>query len=67
MAAIAEQIRGTLEPQEQAALEKSKAVTPEACEAYLKARYFWNKRAGDGLRWDRYFARTRRHSRFRFH
>jgi tetratricopeptide (TPR) repeat protein len=46
---IAEQIRGTLMPQEQAALEKSKAVNPEAYEAYLKGRYFWNKRTGDGL------------------
>jgi TolB-like protein/Flp pilus assembly protein TadD len=46
---IAEQIRGTLKPQEQAALEKSKAVNPEAYEAYLKGRYFWNKRTGDGL------------------
>jgi len=46
---IAEQIRGALKPQEQAALEKSKAVNPEAYEAYLKGRYFWNKRTGDGL------------------
>jgi TolB-like protein/DNA-binding winged helix-turn-helix (wHTH) protein/Flp pilus assembly protein TadD len=46
---IAEQIRVTLNPQEQA-LEKSKAVNPEAYEAYLKGRYFWNKRTGDGLR-----------------
>lgn len=46
---IAEQIRGTLKPQEQAALEKSKAANPEAYEAYLKGRYFWNKRTGDGL------------------
>jgi len=47
---IAEQIRGTLKPQEQAALEKSKAVNPGAYEAYLKGRYFWNKRTGDGLK-----------------
>jgi TolB-like protein/DNA-binding winged helix-turn-helix (wHTH) protein/Flp pilus assembly protein TadD len=47
---IAEQIRGTLKPQEQAALEKPKAVNPEAYEAYLKGRYFWNKRTGDGLK-----------------
>ena len=48
--AIAEQIRATLNRQEQVALEKSKAVNPEAYEAYLKGRYFWNKRTGDGLR-----------------
>jgi TolB-like protein/DNA-binding winged helix-turn-helix (wHTH) protein/Flp pilus assembly protein TadD len=48
--AIAEQIRATLNRQEQVALEKSKAVNPAAYEAYLKGRYFWNKRTGDGLR-----------------
>jgi TolB-like protein/DNA-binding winged helix-turn-helix (wHTH) protein/Flp pilus assembly protein TadD len=48
--AIAEQIRVTLNRQEQATLEKSKTVNPEAYEAYLKGRYFWNKRTGDGLR-----------------
>ena len=47
---IAGQIRGTLDGQEQAALDKSKAVNPEAYEAYLKGRYFWSKRSGDGLR-----------------
>jgi hypothetical protein len=48
--AIAEQIRATLKRQEKAALEKSKAVNPEAYEAYLKGRHFWNKRTGDGLK-----------------
>jgi TolB-like protein/Tfp pilus assembly protein PilF len=47
--AIAGQIRATLGPREQAALAKSKVVNPEAFEAYLKGRYFWNKRTGDGL------------------
>jgi TolB-like protein/DNA-binding winged helix-turn-helix (wHTH) protein/Flp pilus assembly protein TadD len=47
---IAEQVRTTLNPQEQAALARSKTVNPEAYEAYLKGRYFWNKRSGDGLR-----------------
>ena len=46
---IAEQIRVALNVQERSALEKSKAVNPEAYEAYLKGRYFWNKRTGDGL------------------
>jgi TolB-like protein/DNA-binding winged helix-turn-helix (wHTH) protein/Flp pilus assembly protein TadD len=46
---IAGQIRATLDGREQAALDKSKAVNPEAYEAYLKGRYFWNKRTGDGL------------------
>jgi TolB-like protein/Tfp pilus assembly protein PilF len=48
--AIAEQIRVTLNRQEQAALVKSKVVKPDAYEAYLKGRYFWNKRTGDGLK-----------------
>jgi TolB-like protein/DNA-binding winged helix-turn-helix (wHTH) protein/Flp pilus assembly protein TadD len=47
---IAEQIQVTLNRQEQAALVKSKTVNPEAYEAYLKGRYFWNKRTGDGLK-----------------
>ena len=48
--AIAEQIQINLKPKEQVALEKEKAVNPEAHEAYLKGRYFWNKRTDDGLR-----------------
>ncbi len=47
---VAEQVRGTLNRQEQVALAKSKTVNPAAYEAYLKGRYFWNKRTGDGLR-----------------
>jgi len=48
--AIAEQIQATLNRQEEAALTASRAVNPEAYEAYLKGRYFWNKRTGDGLK-----------------
>jgi TolB-like protein/DNA-binding winged helix-turn-helix (wHTH) protein/Flp pilus assembly protein TadD len=47
---IAERIQATLNRQEQVALAKSRTVNPEAYEAYLKGRYFWNKRTGDGLR-----------------
>jgi TolB-like protein/DNA-binding winged helix-turn-helix (wHTH) protein/Flp pilus assembly protein TadD len=47
---IAEHIRVTLNGQEQAELVKSKTVNPEAYEAYLKGRYFWNKRTGDALK-----------------
>jgi TolB-like protein len=46
---IAEQIQATVNQQEQAALENSKVVNAEAYEAYLKGRYFWNKRTTDGL------------------
>jgi TolB-like protein/DNA-binding winged helix-turn-helix (wHTH) protein/Tfp pilus assembly protein PilF len=46
---ITEQIQVTLNRQEQAALVKSAPVNPQAYEAYLKGRYFWNKRTEDGL------------------
>jgi TolB-like protein/DNA-binding winged helix-turn-helix (wHTH) protein/Flp pilus assembly protein TadD len=48
--AIAGQIRAIVNPQEQLTLAKSRAVDPDAYEAYLKGRYFWNKRTGEGLR-----------------
>jgi tetratricopeptide (TPR) repeat protein len=47
--AVAKQIQVTLNPREEAALTKSKAVNAEAYEAYLKGRYFWNKRTREGL------------------
>ena len=47
--AIAEEIRMKLTPHEQAALNNVNWVNPEAYEAYLKGRYFWNKRTADGL------------------
>jgi TolB-like protein/DNA-binding winged helix-turn-helix (wHTH) protein/Flp pilus assembly protein TadD len=47
---IAEQIHVTLNRQEQAALGSSRTVNPEAYEAYLTGRYYWNKRTGDGLK-----------------
>jgi TolB-like protein/Flp pilus assembly protein TadD len=48
--AIAEHIRVSLNPQEDAALKNNKAVNPEAYVSYLKGRYFWNKRTADGLK-----------------
>jgi tetratricopeptide (TPR) repeat protein len=48
--AVATQIRATVKPQEEATLQKSRAVNPEAYETYLKGRYFWNQRTADGLR-----------------
>ena len=47
--AIAEEIRINVQPKEQAALTDVKAVNPDAYEAYLKGRYFWNKRTADSL------------------
>jgi TolB-like protein/Tfp pilus assembly protein PilF len=48
--AIASQIQVNVNRQEQASLTHAKAVDPEAYEAYLKGRYFWNKRTADGLK-----------------
>jgi TolB-like protein/DNA-binding winged helix-turn-helix (wHTH) protein/Tfp pilus assembly protein PilF len=48
--AIAEEIRIEVTPREEAALKSAKKIDPEAYEAYLKGRYFWNKRTGDGLK-----------------
>jgi TolB-like protein/DNA-binding winged helix-turn-helix (wHTH) protein/Flp pilus assembly protein TadD len=47
--AIADQIRISINPQEQAALKTAKVVNPQAYESYLKGRYFWNKRTAEGL------------------
>ena len=48
--AIAEQIRITLNPREQATLRSVTVVDPVAYESYLKGRYFWNKRTANGLK-----------------
>ena len=40
--AIAQQIRVKLTPEQQARLGSARSVNPEAFEAYLKARYYWN-------------------------
>jgi tetratricopeptide (TPR) repeat protein len=47
---IASEIRIELTPHEKAVLEPKKHVNVEAYEAYLKGRYFWNKRTADGLK-----------------
>src|SRR6185503_17441744 len=46
---VADRIRVSLNPQEQAALTSVTVVNPVAYESYLKGRYFWNKRTADGL------------------
>ena len=47
---IAEQIRIKLTPHELAVLKNVTRVNPDAYEAYLKGRYFWNKRTAEGLK-----------------
>jgi len=48
--AIADRIRVTVTSQERAALDSAKLVNPDAHDAYLRGRYFWNKRTEQGLR-----------------
>jgi serine/threonine protein kinase/Flp pilus assembly protein TadD len=47
--AIAREVRVKLTPEEQAHLAQVRPVDPEAYEAYLQGRYYWNRRSGDGL------------------
>lgn len=47
---VAQQIRIKINPREEAALSAKKVVDPQAYEAYLKGRFFWNKRTENGLR-----------------
>jgi TolB-like protein/DNA-binding winged helix-turn-helix (wHTH) protein len=47
---IAQEIRIELTPHEQAVLRNVSRVNPDAYEAWLKGRYFWNKRTEDGLK-----------------
>jgi TolB-like protein/Flp pilus assembly protein TadD len=46
---IANQIHITLTPGQQTRLASRANLDPEAYEAYLKGRYYWNKRTADGL------------------
>ncbi|HUU15503.1 MAG TPA: tetratricopeptide repeat protein, partial [Terriglobia bacterium] len=48
--AIANEVRIKVTPQEQARLARARPVNPEAHEAYLKGRFYWNKRTEEGLK-----------------
>lgn len=48
--AIAEEIRDQVEPKVRARLARERRVDPRAFEAYLRGRYHWNRRTGDGIR-----------------
>ncbi len=48
--AIAREIQVKLTPQEHAQLARAGLVNPEAYEAYLKGRYYWNKRSGEAVK-----------------
>jgi TolB-like protein/Flp pilus assembly protein TadD len=47
--AIAQEIQIRLTPREQAHIAHVGAIDPHAYEAYLKGRYFWNRRAKEGF------------------
>jgi eukaryotic-like serine/threonine-protein kinase len=48
--AIVEEIRVNLTAKQRARLAASRLVQPEAYEAYLKGRYYWNKRTGQDIK-----------------
>ncbi len=48
--AIAQQIQAKVTPEEQARWSPTRPVNPKAYEAYLRGRYFWNKRTEEGVR-----------------
>ncbi len=47
--AIVNEIRINLTPEEQQRLASKRPVSTESYEAYLKGRYYWNKRSQEGL------------------
>jgi len=46
---VAQKISATITPQESTQLATPRPVNVEAFEDYLKGRYYWNKRTGDGM------------------
>jgi hypothetical protein len=46
---IANQVHITLSAEQQTRLAKPRNLDPEAYEAYLKGRYYWNKRTANPL------------------
>jgi serine/threonine-protein kinase len=48
--AIVEKVKVTLTPQDKQRLESAPTVNPEAHEAYLRARYHWNRRTEEGFK-----------------
>ena len=48
--AIAKEIKITLSPDEELKLTSIKKINPEAHEAFLRGKHFWNKRTGDDIK-----------------
>jgi TolB-like protein/DNA-binding winged helix-turn-helix (wHTH) protein/Tfp pilus assembly protein PilF len=47
--AIVDEIRINLSPEDKERLAKRVSISPSAYEDYLRGRYYWNKRSGDGF------------------
>ena len=47
--AIAKEIKITLTPEDKNRLESVRKINPEALEAYLKGKFFWNKRTAEDI------------------
>jgi tetratricopeptide (TPR) repeat protein len=47
---IAAEIQAKLTPRYQERIGRARLVNPEAYEAYLKGRYYWNKRTPEGVK-----------------
>jgi TolB-like protein/Tfp pilus assembly protein PilF len=48
--AVAQEIKVALTPQEQASTAAARPVNPEAYQAYVKGRFYWNKRTAEDLK-----------------
>jgi len=48
--AVAEEIRVQVSPQDKERLGETRRVDPHAYEAYLRGRYYWNRRTEDGIK-----------------
>ncbi|HUS08136.1 MAG TPA: winged helix-turn-helix domain-containing protein [Bryobacteraceae bacterium] len=48
--AIAREIQGSITAEERKLLRSRPQIPPDALEAYMRGRYFWNRRTEDGLR-----------------
>lgn len=46
---VAQKVEVTVTGEEHARLSSARTVDPETYEAYLKGRYYWNKRTGDSM------------------
>jgi TolB-like protein/DNA-binding winged helix-turn-helix (wHTH) protein/Flp pilus assembly protein TadD len=46
---VAQKVEVTVTGEEHARLSSARAIDPETYEAYLKGRYYWNKRTGDSM------------------